>query len=223
MKEPVRHLDIALGGAVSLSILILLVGLKIPLTELLICLYLNIGLFLCLVLLLRKKASSIATAPLLFSLFSLISYPPSEYALSLLLDWGEYTAPSPRILGTPTYMLGCWVYLAFVLAYLYTRLLSVVRHVFASSVLIGVIALSSSLIFENWGNMVGLWTNNSGGPMVGTVPLYVVLGYAFVFSFIGRLLKHPVWGGLLSSPLICSTWFVLSCFLTLDSTGGRVG
>lgn len=217
IKDIITPFDIAIITTMFLSTLLMLITPKISLIATVFCLYINIIFVISVIVFFYKKVKSHIKDVVLFSLFSGISYPVSERILTYFIDWGRYTGPPPYILSTPIYVILYWIYLIFILTYSYKKLLLVISNSFFSSVLIGVYAFIAAIIFENWGNLVGLWVNNHSNFMVGAIPLYVLLGYFFVFSLIQYLIKHPIWGGLICSPLVCSMWLAIFHLLKIAS------
>lgn len=217
IKNNINPFDVAFVSTLFSSALLMLIGLKIPLVILVLCLYINVIFIACIIVVFYKRTRAFIKEVILFSVFSGISFPVGERILGYFIDWGKYTGPSFHILSTPIYVILYWVYLVFVMAYVYKKLLLFFDNQSICSTLVGVFAFIAGAAFENWGNLAGLWVNNRSHFMVGAVPLYVLLGYLSVFSTIRYLVIRPALGGVICSAFICGTWLALFHLLGIIS------
>ncbi|MFQ6080058.1 MAG: hypothetical protein ACE5OW_00090 [Candidatus Bathyarchaeia archaeon] len=139
---------------------------------------------------------------------SIILYPLIDYFLEAKLSLVTYLTNDPRVIVTPIYILLYWVFGVLLFGYWYYRMLELTNKVWMAGLATGFFAAMSATFIENLFNAMGFYYNTPSYYMIWHIPVYIPLGYMFVFSLIPLYLRHKYISGLLLYGFTGLGWYL---------------
>lgn len=139
---------------------------------------------------------------------SMVIYPLVDHLFAVRLRWVEYLTRDPRVLATPLYVMLYWVYGVMLFGYVCLRVNGLTDNYAISGLATGLFAAASATFMENLFNAMGFYLNTPSHCMIGSVPLFVALGYITTFSLTPFYLRYRYISGFLLYGFIGLTWYI---------------